>query len=510
MSLVTSIPIALLLCVVIHQLYARKQTRAPSLPSPPGDPILGHLRYMPDVNDRDTVFYDWGCKYGDVFQLNVLGKPIVVINSEKAAMELMEKRSAIYSDRPPMPLFERDGWKDGVVAAKYGPLLTRQRKMFHSPLAKGTMPEYEAVQEQEVNFLLQGLLDEPHECRRLFRLYTSSILTTLIYGHRIRSFDDAYYKIAEDFDLMHEAAHPSLLDISPYFEYLPSWFPGAWFIRHIKEMRPKLLYMMRMPLESVWLELSGKVVEPSYASRNLEALAKNGKISDRDWWIIEMTSNQLLTGGTDTSFQTLQWFIVCMLTNPDAQVKAQREIDDVVGRDRLPNFADQDSLPYVQCIMHEVMRWQPVVPVGIAHQSTAEDIYEGMRIPKGSVMIANPRGVTWDENLYHNPRQFKPERFLPKPDGAGENFPVHSIFGWGRRICPGRHLAEANIWLAIARILSVFTVTKAKDENGKPIEPVIKWGTGLVRHPEPFVFDMLPRDGNAPLLIRSANSQKGS
>lgn len=48
-----------------------------------------------------------------------------------------------------------------------------------------------------------------------------------------------------------------------------------------------------------------------------------------------------------------------MLLNPDVQAKAQNEIDEVVGRDRLPTFADRDALPYVQCVMQEVLRYGP-------------------------------------------------------------------------------------------------------------------------------------------------------
>ena len=120
--------LASLLCAWAYWfLVVKPQHRMSTLPSPPGDPILGHLRYMPKMNDRDTVFHEWGRKYGtfvflslnrilrvrllmmpgDIFMIHILGKPIVVINSEKAARELMEKRSVIYSDRPTFPLLER-------------------------------------------------------------------------------------------------------------------------------------------------------------------------------------------------------------------------------------------------------------------------------------------------------------------------------------------------------------------------------------------------------------------
>ncbi|KAI0755469.1 cytochrome P450 [Irpex lacteus] len=383
-----------------------KRSSVPPLPSPPGDPILGHLRYMPDPNHSDTVYQEWGRKYGDVFMLNVLGKNIVVINSEKAAIELMEKRSAIYSDRPPMPILER-------------------------------------------------------------------YLNDVVHGHRIRSWDDEYLKLAEDIDLLHATVNPSLMDISPYFEYLPPWFPGAWHVRYIKEARPILQNIIRWPVKRAWEELlAGRVSEPSFTTTSLEAASVDGKISDYDRWAIEMASSMILVGGIDTSLQTLQWFIACMLLNPDAQAKAQREIDEVVGRDRLPNFADRDSLPYVQ--------YSLIAPLGIPHRSTAEDIYEGMRIPKGAIIIVNSRGINWDEKLFHEPHLFKPERFLPKPAGAGETFPESGVFGWGRRMCPGRHLADANIWLAIASILSVFRISNAKDTDGNPIKPDIEHETGLI------------------------------
>ena len=77
-------------------------------------------------------------------------------------------------------------------------------------------------------------------------------------------------------------------------------------------------------------------------------------------------------------------FILAMVLNPDVQKKAQAELDAVVGRDRLPTFADQPDLPYINAITRETVRWQPVTPLGIAHKSIAEDVYDGYRIPAGT------------------------------------------------------------------------------------------------------------------------------
>jgi len=78
-----------------------------------------------------------------------------------------------------------------------------------------------------------------------------------------------------------------------------------------------------------------------------------------------------------------------MLLNPEAQTKAQDELDRVVGPNRLPDFSDQQDLPYIRAVCKEVLRWQPATPLGVPHRTTEDDEYRGMRIPKGATVIAN-------------------------------------------------------------------------------------------------------------------------
>jgi len=101
-----------------------------------------------------------------------------------------------------------------------------------------------------------------------------------------------------------------------------------------------------------------------------------------------------------------------MVLHPDAQRKAQAEIDNVVGTARLPDFGDEASLPYVSALVNEVMRWHPVAPVGtyltyifphdealdlssgflaVPHRLVVDDVYEGYFLPAGSIVIGN----TW-------------------------------------------------------------------------------------------------------------------
>lgn len=74
---------------------------------------------------------------------------------------------------------------------------------------------------------------------------------------------------------------------------------------------------------------------------------------------------------------------------PQVQQKAHQELDTVIGRERLPDIEDKDSLPYINAICKEVMRWRPVLPLGFPHRLIKEDEYKGMRIPKNSVLFPN-------------------------------------------------------------------------------------------------------------------------
>ncbi|OAX35253.1 cytochrome P450 [Rhizopogon vinicolor AM-OR11-026] len=186
---------------------------------------------------------------------------------------------------------------------------------------------------------------------------------------------------------------------------------------------------------------------------------------------------------------------------PDVQKKAQAEIDAVVGPDRLPSFADRDSLPYVEALTKEVLRWNAVVPTGVPHRVMEDDIHDGYYIPKGSLIIPNIWFMLNDPRTYSNPSEFNPERFLAN-DGKGPEIEPRTIcFGFGRRICPGLHLADASVWLSAAMSLAVFDVSKVV-ENGVEIKPEFDSTSGTISHPKPFKCSIKPRSAKALALIQ--------
>ena len=177
-----------------------------------------------------------------------------------------------------------------------------------------------------------------------------------------------------------------------------------------------------------------------------------------------------------------------MVAFPEVQRRAQAELDTVVGRDRLPTFADAPHLPYISAVIKEVLRWRPAVPLGVPHAAEEDDWYEGMFIPKGTVCISN----TWHCNHDHavfgeDADEFRPERHL---DERGElmsgpvetNQAGHATFGFGRRICVGKELVSNTLFISVARMLWSANFERARDENGKevPVDTETLVQTGLI------------------------------
>jgi len=157
------------------------------------------------------------------------------------------------------------------------------------------------------------------------------------------------------------------------------------------------------------------------------------------------------------------------------QNRAQRELDAVLGSPespsfRLPTFSDRLNLPYIDAIVKEGLRYIPPVTAGLPHAVIQDDVYRGWLIPKGSIVIANAWGMLRDPSIYPDPEIFRPERFLPENSKTPEADPGSSgAFGFGKRVCPGRLLAENSVWIMVASLLACFHLEHKKDENGKDI-----------------------------------------
>ena len=183
------------------------------------------------------------------------------------------------------------------------------------------------------------------------------------------------------------------------------------------------------------------------------------------------------SGGSGTTASVLNWWALAMVAFPEAQRRAQAELDVVVGRDRLPTFSDAPYLPYIHAIVKETLRWRPIAPLGVPHIATREDWYEGMYIPKGTACIANIWQCNHDRTVYGDDAdEFRPERFLNErgeltSGPMNPNQEGHSSYGFGRRTCVGKLLANDALFMDVARALWAVNFERVRDESGNELLP---------------------------------------
>lgn len=230
-----------------------------------------------------------------------------------------------------------------------------------------------------------------------------------------------------------------------------------------------------------------------------EASGPEQELSPADERCIKWTAATMYFAGSETTTGTLTSFLLAMIMFPDIQRKCQEEIDRVVGTGRLPTFEDRDNLPYVDAMLKELFRWNTVAPFGAAHIASEELTCDGYTIPKGSVLIATAWSMCHDPSVYPDPTVFDPNRFLG-PDKEAD--PCDLIFGFGRRVCPGRFFADASLFLDIVTILSLFDVNKGVDEMGNELEPELHVRPGLINSSLPFPHKITPRGSSQVALIR--------
>lgn len=473
-------------------------------PGPPGEPILGHLRVIPASNP-EYAYAKWSKEYNsDVLYFQVLGQDVIVLNSVESAIDLLDKRGANYCDRPRFVLFEVMGFSMTLTFLRWGPHFKMHRKILQKSFQKSNIVQYRGLQERETLVLLKRIVRQPEEWETLLRRFATAIVLGIGFGIKIDKDDDPYIQMAVDasYALGHGGAPAgTLVDFFPLIRHFPNWLARSRSLKFARDWRWAIRKIHDAPYEAV---VESKAKENSLIQNLLDerqAQLEKGQGCDLQIEDIKGAAGAVYAAGQDTTWSTLVVFVLNMILHPEIQRKAQKVLDEVVGRDRLPTFEDRPKLQYIDNIVQETLRWCPVSPVGVPHRSLKDDVYKGMFIPQGSFVYANARAMTHDERFYHEPEAFNPDRYTSKEEGGrGEPLPIGQ-FGFGRRICVGKHLAEASVWIVVASLLATMNLEKEIGPDGKEITPKVELTNGLTSHPKQFPCRMVPRSQQSVDLI---------
>ncbi|KAJ3965802.1 cytochrome P450 [Lentinula raphanica] len=523
-----SIPHFILISIFAYLVfwYARSRGSKRNLPLPPGPkklPFLGNSLDMPSSFQWNT-FSRWAEQFNsDILHLEVAGGDYIILNSHEAATDLLDKRSSIYSGRPHAAMLQDlISWDRDVVVLPYGEDLKAHRKLYQQEFHPNDAALHQPHEKKASVIFLNNLLDTPEDWLAHIKHMTGALIFAIAYGIHIEHKDDPNIAAAERMMAVLSAAGipgAFLVDVFPILKYVPYWFPGASFKRKAREWNGIQSATVTPPFMEVKQAMANGNAEDSFSLRCLRNAKTPDPRPDRlssEEVIIMETAGTMYEGGADTAITALRTFLLAMMRFPHVQRQAQEELDRVVGKDRLPDYEDldKDTLPYLCAVVYECLRWQPILPLSFPHLVDEDDTYKGYHIPKGSTVLPNVWAICHDEKIYGpNVDSFEPKRWLLKTsDEQGEGWKFNSnmldpttiTFGFGRRVCPGKHMGLSSFRINAASLLHSFNITPPLDKLGEPVIPKIEYISGLLYHPVPFKCCIKPRSEGHVSLVKQA------
>ncbi|KXN91371.1 O-methylsterigmatocystin oxidoreductase [Leucoagaricus sp. SymC.cos] len=528
--------------LLVLYFYFKKPNTGRQLPFPPGPkgwPVIGNVLDIPTEFEWE-MYREWCKKFGtDVLHVPVMGTDIIVLDSSEAVMELMERRSSIYSDRRPCSLnyllkilvltvSGDDGRWTGEMTFVVGflpygassfarlcelvwnnaALRRKHRRLMYQLLHPTAATQFHPHEIKATHNLLQRFLDEPENVMENLRYMAGETIMSVAYGLPIKQKDDVYIQLAEvGINALQAASVPgaSLVDLIPWLKYVPEWMPGAGFKRKAREWDVLARRMVDLPFADAQKRTAEGCSTPSFTSISMQRVDDGTRDEAYQEHVVRGSAGTLYAAGTDTTVSAIASCILGLLENPEIIRKAQAKFDSVIKPGHLPDFTDEKNLSFITALTMESLRWRDVVPIAIPRYLQVDDEYKGYKLPKGSIVIPNAWAMLHDENVYSDPFVFNPERLLTKDGKINKAVrdPRHACFGFGRRICPRRYMAFSAVWIALASILYCFDIEKEKDEDGNIIELCHEYQSSIVIQPKPFKCSIKPRSERHPRAIRS-------
>ncbi|KIJ44880.1 hypothetical protein M422DRAFT_167513, partial [Sphaerobolus stellatus SS14] len=370
------------------------------LPSGPKlKPIIGNLLDLPGQCNWIT-YGQWAKKYGELVYAEALGTHMLWVNSQEMAHEIFDKRASIYSVRfKTVMLEELIGMDKNIGFQHYDPSWRTHRRTMHTRFHSGVLGAYNPIEKKHTRKLLKNLLHKPKAFTQYLLFNAGAIIMGQIaYEMDLKDKDDPYFSRAQQVvRAIDETVLPgaflvtkienawSVMMTSPGI-YIPSWVPGAEFQKKATRWRQCVDNMYNIPFDEVKRRISSEGPDQCFVPSHL---GENTKFDLEFEEIVRNCAGTMYTASTDTTVNSIRTFIPAMVLNPEVQRKAQNKIDSVVGNQRLVDISDMESLPYTTAVMREAFRGHPLLPTGVAHVATQNNILNGYFIPKGTIVYGN-------------------------------------------------------------------------------------------------------------------------
>lgn len=463
-------------------------------PGPRGHPLVGSLPFLdPELHSHFAILAK---RYGPIFSLRLGGKIAIVISSPSLAREVLKENDVIFANRPiPSVVMAMDYGGRDIVFTPHGPEWRMLRKVSTRDMlghaALGMFCTFRRQEIRETVRYLYGLRGAPVNVGEQMFLSVLNVITSMLWGGTIRGDERA--SIAAEFrqvvgEMTELLGKPNVSDFFPAL---------AWMdLQGMKKQMKRVV----MKLEKIFDEIIGQklrtIKDSSEGSSKdflqvLLQLKSSGHTSKTPLTMdhIKALLVDMVVGGTDTTSSTVEFAISEMMNSPRIMIKAQQELDMVVGTSGPVEESHLDQLPYLKAITKEVLRLHPVLPLMVPHCPSEPCSIAGYIVPAGAHVFVNVWAIHRDPNVWDRPIEFVPERFMSdKWDYSGKDF-RYLPFGAGRRSCAGVAMGERIVMLAFASLVHSFNWALP---DGERLDMSEKYGI-VLRKRKPLVAIAIPR-----------------
>ncbi|CAG7724585.1 unnamed protein product, partial [Allacma fusca] len=440
-------------------------------------PLFGHLLALGDFPCK--VLLNWKQKYGPVYRVKFGSFRTVVLNDTKSVKEAF--RLAAFSDRPPLKQY-KDGTEDkGFVYVDYD---KSEQKFFIIKNLKAFSENGQYLEgrlNEEISSFFDAFIPgKPIPIRNAFSHTVLNSIWGIVMGYTFKSGDPQMKTLCELVQRvtaipgMVESIgmfNPWLSNLMPDLTGVTSWCKAYRSLCHFVEGKANERKLTRMKgdprdMTDAFIDRMEDTKDPA----STFFPAKN---------FLPNSMAEMLIAALDTTSTTLEWVILFLAKYQDIQKKLQEEILEVVSKTRLPALSDRRNMPYTEAVINEVLRITGLVPISLPHYTNVDAEVSGYFIPKDTLVIQNTWGIQHDPEVWDEPEEFRPERFLDERGRFQKNENL-VIFGPGKRSCLGESIARDQLFLFVARMFQRFSV----QYSGKPPSEHGKYG--IVIHVNPF------------------------
>ncbi|XP_072039505.1 cytochrome P450 2U1-like [Amphiura filiformis] len=348
-------------------------------------------------------------KYGQVFSINIAGKLVVVLNNFQYVKEGYNNPSL--EDRL-VPRLKKDLGDGGRFASHSW----KEQKRIILTTLRGLgvgKRSFEANISEEAAFLA----DEIRSCKVLevthfFNNATANVICSVVLGKRFEYSDLSFKRLTDTFT--QNAKNFALAQFFPFVKYLQ--------LSRYNAMAKNVKCTMDFAEDFVNGHKKVHVEnEPNdFIDVYLDEIKQRQK-SNLDSFVNEKNLiaivRDIFAAGTETTSSTLRWAVLYMIVFPQIQDRIRQELDSVVGRNRLPKLTDEKELPFTCATLLEVQRIASITPFSGLHLCGQDTALGPYAIPKGTIIVPNLWAIHHHPDLWPEPDEFNPERFLDE-DGV--------------------------------------------------------------------------------------------